>query len=405
MTNDSSLLHYVPVPLHIQGGESYLESQACNGLRRWADNFDRLTFMFPQIEAPPPIGWKPIASVGPALEQIEVVPLPMAYRPDQFLRHLPATRRRIRDLIGKSRYVGFAIGGLFGDWGAVACLEAHRMGKPYFVWTDRVESEVVRRSASDGPWKRRLRAHLTHRPMAMLERAVIRRAALGLFHGADTFAAYAPYCKKPELVHNIHIGREDHIAPDALAAKIATCAEGPLRICYAGRADPMKGPLDWVATLERLSRAGVDFQAVWLGDGAEHARMQAAVQAAGLSDRVDLPGFVSDRNRVLATLRDSHLLMFCHKTTESPRILIEALISGCPVVGYDSAFARDLISGHGGGELVPTGDASVLAERVTTLARDRAALAALIVRSARDGAPFEDRAVFRHRSELIFSCA
>jgi glycosyltransferase involved in cell wall biosynthesis len=160
--------------------------------------------------------------------------------------------------------------------------------------------------------------------MAWLERALIRRAALGLFHGRETYDAYSPYCRSPELVHDIHINWRDHIPPEALQAKIEGAAEGPLRICYVGRADPMKGPLDWIEVLEKLTAAGVDFQAVWLGAGSEHAAMRRRIAQGDLADRVDAPGFVSKRSSILETLREAHVFMFCHKTPESPRCLIEA---------------------------------------------------------------------------------
>ena len=50
-----------------------------------------------------------------------------------------------------------------------------------------------------------------------------------------------------------------------------------------------------------------------------------------------------------------HVLVFCHTTPESPRNLVEALISGCPIVGYHSDFAAELV-GDGGGAFVTTGD-------------------------------------------------
>ena len=71
-------------------------------------------------------------------------------------------------MIEDADYLSFAIGGLFGDWGAVACFEAHRMKRPYAVWTDRVESRVMREAGRAGSWRSRLRAALTLRPAAML---------------------------------------------------------------------------------------------------------------------------------------------------------------------------------------------------------------------------------------------
>ena len=399
--DDTTLLIYAPVPLYRQGGVLMVEAQAANGLRLWAENFSRVLVAMPEAPGPAPLGWRAYDPGTEAGGRVEIQPLPSAWRPDRFLRALGPGRATLRALIARADYMSFAIGGLFGDWGAVAAFEAHRMRRPFAVWTDRVESAVTRHEARSGPWRKRLRARLYHRPMAALERAVIRRAALGLFHGRETYDSYAPYSANPQLVHDIHVARADHIDAGALAAKQAAAAEGPLRIIYAGRASAMKGGRDWVGALEALARAGVAFEARWLGEGDELAAMRARVGAAGLDGQVTFPGFVADRLRLLDALRGADILMFCHKTPESPRILIEALISGTPIVGYDAAYPRDLIAGAGGGLLVPPGDVPGLARAVAGLDADRARLAALIARAGADGARFDDESVFRHRSDLI----
>ncbi len=400
--NDDTLLLYAPVPLYSSEHGHLLEDQACNGLTRWAENFSRLIVMFPVEHGTPPPSWIPLHSSGVDLQRVEVVALPTAYRPDQFLRHYRAIRQQIGQLIDRANYLSFSIGGLFGDWGSVAAFEAHRKHRRFAVWTDRVESEVVREESRSGKTRKaRLRAALTHRPMAMLERAIIRRATVGLFHGAETHATYAPYAKVAEIVHDIHLREEDRIPPEALAAKIQTAAQGPLRICYLGRADPMKGPDDWVAVMAMLKASGVDFEATWLGDGDRLPAMKAEIARAGLDGHVRLPGFVRDRAAILAALRHAHAFVFCHKTPESPRNLIEALVSGTPIVGYDSPFPRDLIATHGGGMLTPMNDVAALASVLTGLAGERHRLASLFGQAALDGAPFNDVAVFRHRSEVI----
>lgn len=399
----ATLLISVSVPLHERDGVLFLEDQACNGLRLWASNFERLIVVIPLAPGPPPPAWAPVAAtVGPDFDRIELVILPEVFRPDRFLRAVPAQLPRLRDAISRADYLGFAIGGLFGDWGAVCAILAHRAGLPFYIWTDRVESEVVRRTMKSGSrWRRRLLARLTHRPMAWLEHYLIRRAELGLFHGRETFDAYAPYCRNPQVVHDIHIRKRDHIPPAQLQDKLASAGEEPLRICYLGRAEAMKGPQDWLDVLEVVARAGIRFEAVWLGEGQELAAMQARVAAGPLAGSVQLPGFLRDRAAIIDVLRRSHLMLFCHKTPESPRCLIEALTSGTPIVGYDSAFPRELIEAQGGGRLAPPDDVAALAERVIDLARDRAGLAGLMARAARDGAQFDDETVFRHRSDLI----
>lgn len=397
-----SLLLYAPVALYQQDGTFWVEAQAVNGLRLWAEHFDEVVVMMPLAPGPAPAGWLSASEQATALARVRIEPLPMSYRPGVFLRRLPETRRRIAALITQAQYLSFAIGGLFGDWGAVAALTAHRMGRPFAVWTDRVESQVVRVVSTQVPWKTRLRARLTHRPMAWLERAVIRRATLGLFHGRETYDHYAPYSRNPHLVHNIHIGPDDHIPADRLAAKLAAVRSGaPLRLLYVGRAEAMKGPLDWLAVLAALRDRGVDFTADWLGEGEMLAEMRARIVALGLQDRVQTPGFVADRARVMEAYRAAHLFLFCHLTPESPRCLIEALTAGTALLGYEGGYARDLIWSHSGGLLVPPRDIDALAERAAGLAADRERLADLLARAALDGAPFTDEAVFRHRSDLI----
>lgn len=396
-----TLLLYLPVPLCRRDGVIMLEDQACNGLRLWAQHFDRLLILQPLSDDEPPPSWVPIERVGPALERIEFVTLPLAYRPDRFLRALPRTLPLIRQAIARADLVGFAIGGLFGDWGSVGAWAAHRMGKPFYIWTDRVESEVMRRNAHGQHWRRRLRARLEYRPMAWQERALIRRAALGLFHGRETFDTYAPYCRNPQLVHDIHLRKADHITPAALQAKLDAPGGRPLQIIYAGRADVMKGATEWLDVLESLAARGVDFNARWLGDGPLLEQMRARVADGPLAGRVELPGFVADRQALLEGLRAADLLLFCHMTPESPRVLIEALASACPIIGHDSAYPADLIATHGGGLLTPTGDCQALADTVAGLAGDPARLRGLIAAAARDGAAHDDETVFAHRSELI----
>ncbi len=398
---EGRLLIYAPVPLYGDPNRWMIEAQAANGLRLWADNFDHVTIMMPHQTGPAPTGWIPADQVGPNIAHISIVALPSAWVLPKFAKVYRQTRDTIRAEINRAEYLSFAIGGLVGDWGAVACLQADAMGRKYGAWTDRVESQVTRKDAETGPWKSRIKKRFTHRPMAMLERWVIKRSTLGLFHGKQTFDTYAPYSRNPQIVHNIHVGRDAHITDAAFAAKLDSAASDPLRIVYAGRATAMKGPLHWAQILGELAAADIGFEAHWLGDGPQLDDLRQQLQSHGLSDRVTLHGFVNDAEQVAGHLRRAHIFLFCHTTPESPRCLIESLIAGTPIVGYDGAYAADLISKHGGGYLAPIGDTAGLAQKLITLATDRDQLQQLMKSARKDGAPFDDESVFAHRSALI----
>jgi glycosyltransferase involved in cell wall biosynthesis len=397
------LLIYAPVSVYGTPEGWLVDKQAANGLRLWAENFAHVTVMMPHQDGPPPAGWVPAENIGPNLTRVSIVPLPTAWVLPGFARVYRKTRDTIRQEIARADYLSFAIGGLVGDWGAVACLQAHAIGRRFAVWTDRVESEVVRVESLSGAgsFKSRIKKRVIHRPMAMLERFVIKRATIGLFHGQQTYDAYAPFCKNPNIVHDIHVKRDAHITDDAFNAKIASAKSDPLHIVYAGRATAMKGPLHWASALQKLSAAGFDFEAHWLGDGPMLAELRAQLEADGLMDRVTLHGFVDDPAQVTARLQAAHIFLFCHTTPESPRCLIESLIAGTPIIGYDGSYAADLISNAGGGHLVPVGDIDALGKCLIHLATERGQLEALNKCAREDGKPFDDETVFTHRSEVI----
>ncbi|WZO98600.1 glycosyltransferase [Isosphaeraceae bacterium EP7] len=408
-----SILLVLPIPFRRDlQGRLFLEAQACNGLRRWADHFGRVVAACPV--APMPVGdsaserYLPLDSVvNPG--HIDAVELPGAYTLRSFASQYRQTRTQLAGLIRRSGYLSFAIGGLFGDWAAVAALEADRQGRGFSVWTDRVEHKVTLGQHLDSRGLKRIYRGLKNRLvisplMKALEHHVISRSALGLFHGRDCYEAYAPHCRSPHLVHDIHLGAEDRIPGAELAEKLARARMGlPLRITYAGRATAMKGPLDWVRTLANLRDRGVAYKATWLGDGPMLPDMKQQVDALGLADLVEFRGFVSDREEILKALRASDLFLFCHKTPESPRCLIEALVAGTPIVGYTSHYAADLLEEQAGQLLVPLDDVDALASTVAGLDADRPRLARIMGRCDDLGSHFSDTEVFRHRSDLIRS--
>jgi colanic acid/amylovoran biosynthesis glycosyltransferase len=396
---DSSILLVLPVPfMKSKNGQVYFEKQACNGLRLWRKNFARVVVAAPCKPGEPSKGeWIPL----PVMVGVDCVQLPYAYHPVKFIRTLRSTRRLLRDLISQSRYLQFAVGGLIGDWALIACLEAIRSKRPYSVWTDNVGSEIVWLSAiSKGSVKSRLQSLATFWPTKLYERHVIKRSALGLFHGQETYSAYAEFCPVPRLVHNVHLGPEMIANDEQLQAKARDIANRALRICYAGRVESEKGPQDWIAVLQRVKKAGCNFTAIWIGTGSLLEEMRSSAKNAGLQSDVEFLGRV-DHGRAVSVMKESDLMLFCHKLPESPRCLIESLMSGTPIVGYDGHFPRDIISSYGGGVLTNANDIEALARAVIGIDQNRGQLPALAKAARNDGSVFNDEAVFRHRSDLI----
>jgi glycosyltransferase involved in cell wall biosynthesis len=238
--------------------------------------------------------------------------------------------------------------------------------------------------------------------MRRYHRRVIRKCSVGLWHGSDCFHAYSSWCPENFTIHDIHTKRSDYISQLALRKKVTGLeTSNVVDICYAGRLDPMKAPLDWLKAIAVSRDLGAPIRAVWYGDGPLRNEAEAEISRLKLSDIVRMPGFVSDRGDLLAALRKAHMMLFTHITPESPRCLIEALLSGTPIVGYESRFADDLTDEFGGGSYVPTHDWENLGRRIASLATDRPALIQSVRNAARSGERFNDAAVFEERSRLV----
>ena len=406
MIDSGSIYLVLPVPFRIAEGRIFVECQAGNGLDRWADNFDSIIVAAPvipesQVRNLTGFCWRDVETLQHRA-RIVCQPLPWAYTPGPFFKRLSATRRLIAGSIAQSQHLQFAIGGLLGDWAAVAALEAIRQNRRYAIHTDRVEHELMRKTASSAPLLRRLKIAVEAPLMEHYHCHVIRHCSLGLWHGDDCFRAYAPWCRENHLVHDIHTKPTDLIDSDALAAKLDSIRTEPtLNLCYVGRLDPMKAPLEWLRAIAAARDLGAPIQATWYGEGALRESAEAESRRLNLDAIVTFPGFVANRSELLHRVRSAHGMVFTHITPESPRNLLESLVSGTPILGYNNAYAVDLLSHHGGGTLVPIHDTAALGRLIATLANNRERLVALTHQAAQNGRRFTDDAVFAERSTLI----
>jgi glycosyltransferase involved in cell wall biosynthesis len=406
MTGSETMFLVVPVPFRMGTSGLMIEGQATNGIEQWAANFEHVTVAAPVLpsrlaEKENGLVWKDEHQLR-ARQRVRLVPLPWASHPLEFVRHYRAGKRILRALIRESSHLQFAIGALIGDWGAVAAEEAALQRRKFAVHADRVEHEVVLQVMRQASWRGRIKARITASLMREYHRRIIAKCSLGLWHGSECFAAYSPLCSESFVIHDIHTAPSDAISEEALSEKIARAETARcLNICYAGRLDPMKAPLDWLKGIAVARDLKAPIRAVWYGEGPLRSEVEREIHKLGLCDIVSLPGFIRDRGGVLTAIRDAHLMAFTHVTPESPRCLLEALVCGTPIVGYANKFATDLTRGLGGGRFVPVHDWQKLGQTIASLSFDRGALADLIGDAANSGKRFNDVAVFRERSLLV----
>lgn len=388
------LLLVLPAVAYKSGDHTYLDLQTLNGLRLWLQNFPAVTAGIIVIEGAPKDGMGAIDEIDGA-ERLSIFELPLAYEPLRFFRLLPRIIGVLRKNISEAAYLHFAIGGLWGDWGSVAGLVAAAQRRRFAVWTDRVESKVIGFQANSKTGVRRWYYKFYSVLVKHYERLVIRCSTIGLFHGMDCYSAYASFCRKSFVVHDVHLEESDQISATELEQRLART--GPIQIVYAGRAHRDKGIFDWLEVLSIAKRRELRFQAVWFGEGPEWEAAKKRVADLGLSDCVDLPGMLHERQELICRLKRSDVFVFCHLTPESPRCLVEALICGLPIIGYDSPYPRELTQNNKSGILTPTSKPELVAEALANFLSRREVLSRA---ACEDGKAFTASRVFAHRSAL-----
>lgn len=133
-------------------------------------------------------------------------------------------------------------------------------------------------------------------------------------------------------------------------------------VISAGTLSPRKGFPDLVAAFDTLVKDGRDIRLVIFGEGRQRAELEQQVRAAGLEDRVSLPGKIANPLRYLAR---SEVFVLTSSFEGLPNALIEAMICGCPLVSTNCPSGPDEILDQGRyGKIVPVGDVAAIARAI-----------------------------------------
>lgn len=118
------------------------------------------------------------------------------------------------------------------------------------------------------------------------------------------------------------------LAPEPLR----TLSNSPLSIIYIGYLRYAKGIDTLIKVVKKLEKRKFDYQIHVVGDGEMYPLMQQFVEDMNLKNRVHLHGHIDDRDRLLSLLQASDLFFFPSLSEGSPRVVIEAMSQGCPVL-------------------------------------------------------------------------
>jgi glycosyltransferase involved in cell wall biosynthesis len=132
----------------------------------------------------------------------------------------------------------------------------------------------------------------------------------------------------------------------------------PPVVLGVGRLTEQKGFATLIQAFARL-RQTREARLVLLGEGRLRGDLEQQARALGISDYVDMPGFVDNPFKYMA---HATVTALSSEYEGLPGVLIQAMACGCPVVSTDCpGGSREILDGGRYGRLVPVGDAGELA--------------------------------------------
>lgn len=106
----------------------------------------------------------------------------------------------------------------------------------------------------------------------------------------------------------------------------------PLTIIYVGYLRYAKGIDTLIEVIKRLEERHFNYHFHIVGDGDMYSTLQQLIDDSKLDDHIYLHGHIDNRDKLLSLLRSSDLFFFPSLSEGSPRVVIEAMSQGCPVL-------------------------------------------------------------------------
>ena len=178
---------------------------------------------------------------------------------------------------------------------------------------------------------------------------------------------------RPEQLQIVYCGIDtSHFTP-----RRRTRAPGePLHILSSGRLVEKKGFPVLIEACAIMAARGYEFRCTIGGSGPDEAELRALISARGLDDRITLTGEALKQEEIPDFMYSGDIYTLpCVWASDNdvdglPQMLMEAMACGLPAVSTDLVGIPDLVIDGQTGLLVPTEDATALAEALMRLGDD-----------------------------------
>jgi glycosyltransferase involved in cell wall biosynthesis len=198
---------------------------------------------------------------------------------------------------------------------------------------------------------------------------------------AFTEKFHSPIGNKTTVIYNgvdLKKGREPSVTLTDRRAQLGF-GTGDFLILYPAAFRAWKGHLGFIRnvlpSVFEDETVATKAQVVFVGSSGNHEEevyeqeCKTASNRARFSSRIHFAGFQAN---VWPWYGSSDIVVLASENLEGmPRIIIEAMCCGKPVVSYDVCSARELLERSGAGFVIPQGDSKAMAQAIIDLARDQ----------------------------------
>jgi phosphatidylinositol alpha-1,6-mannosyltransferase len=349
------ILYHMPFWQTADGGLWEAEGSFARYVDSIAPYFDRVILSVPVFDTPPASGSRVLAT------NVTLAPLPYFPGPRQFYPKLMSIRARLSRWVDQCDVIHLRVPSPAAIF-AFRIAEARQ--KPIFLLVVGDYEALLPHLGYRGIKKLLFAKYVAFEEWAL---RYMTRRALTFANGAALKAKHAHDGAR------IHETKTTTLSLSDLSTRTDTCNGTRIRLLCVSRIDPRKGLRSLPAVVGGLGALGHDVTldvvgpTIGLIGESERDAIVEEARVCGVADRVQLRGAIA-LDKLMPLYREFDLFVLPTRPGEGiPRVLLEAMAGGLPIVTTDVSGISSLIDNGENGLLVPEGSTEGLVDALRTL--------------------------------------
>ena len=190
---------------------------------------------------------------------------------------------------------------------------------------------------------------------------MLRAESLSTMNKMRKFAPLKPYSIFPRVHLELFLD---------LNVKPTTKDSNTFTVLYVGELIKLKGVNHLLTAFQRVYREYSQVRLTIIGDGECRTELARMSEEMGIADNVDFTGFLKPE-KVKEHMLKSDVLVLPSMTEGLPRVIIEAMAVGLPIIATDVGSVKELVKDGENGFLVKPMDIDALTKTILNLTGNR----------------------------------